>query len=300
MEKIFNFDDIVKYTKNNLDFVQDYFKLIHLQNILGIFLIFLLGLACGKGFSNSSARIFLGFFVIFFSYSFCSIANDIYDLEIDRINSPNRPLPSGRIEIGLAKRLALINALFTILCGIIGGATFVVCAILMLIIGISYSFPRFKRLSDKSFLGWGLLVFAYYILPYFLGFSSILNFKISNFLMLSGIACIGGAKLFLKDFRDEKGDKECKKITPLIMMGKRKLFLLIYALTVAGFIFILAFLKIKSVSFYVYMFISAYFFVYLMLLLKIQNAEKVSKQKLFSLIINRLNLALIILFIFFI
>lgn len=299
MKKIFNVDDIVKYTKNNLDFIQDYFKLIHLQNILGIFLIFLLGLACGKGFNNFSARIFLGFFVIFFSYSFCSIANDIYDLEIDRINSPDRPLPSGRIKIRLAKRLASMNVLFAILCGIIGGATFFIYAILMLIIGIFYSFPRFKRLSDKSFFGWGLLVFAYYILPYFLGFSSILNFRISNFLMLSGITCIGGAKLFLKDFRDEKGDKKFKKITPLIMMGKRKLFSLIYVLTVAGFIFILVFLKIKSVNFYLCLIALAYFYIYSMLLLKIQNAEKASRQNFFSLIINRLNLSLIILFIFF-
>lgn len=293
-------EEIFNYTKNNLVFIQDYFKLIHAQNILGMFLVFLLGLASGKGIGGSNKTILLGFFIIFFSYSFCSIVNDICDVKIDKINSPNRPLPSGRIKIMLAKWLAIVNVAAMALFGIIGGENFLIFAMLMLIIGGFYSLPRLKRLSDKSFAGWFLLIMAYYILPYFLGLPSFHNFKMTDSLILSVLVCVGGAKLLLKDFRDEKGDREFKKITPLILLGKKKLFSIIYILTIAGFIAMVLFLRKMSFNFYIYAIVFVYFIMYLMSLQGIYNSQEISKKNRFALAIGRLNLLLIVIFLFFI
>ncbi|MDM7275382.1 MAG: geranylgeranylglycerol-phosphate geranylgeranyltransferase [Thermoprotei archaeon] len=57
---------------------------------------------------SSLASIVVGGFLIVFSIM---VVNDIVDLEADRVNVPWRPLPSGRLGVGLAWRLALAYAL---------------------------------------------------------------------------------------------------------------------------------------------------------------------------------------------
>ena len=42
---------------------------------------------------------FLGFFTVFFISGSAMISNDYFDLNVDKINRPSRPLPSGRITI---------------------------------------------------------------------------------------------------------------------------------------------------------------------------------------------------------
>lgn len=68
-------------------------------------------------------NIILGIIVYFFLAGSGMIINDIYDVEIDRINRPERPIPSGRITIYQAKELFvltfLIGMFFTIINSII-------------------------------------------------------------------------------------------------------------------------------------------------------------------------------------
>ena len=42
----------------------------------------------------------LGFLTGFLISSSSMVFNDYFDLEVDRVNVPNRPLPSGRIPVG--------------------------------------------------------------------------------------------------------------------------------------------------------------------------------------------------------
>ena len=51
--------------------------------------------------------------------AFGNILNDIFDLEIDKINRPSRPLPAGKISVRSAKILADICADITLAAGII-------------------------------------------------------------------------------------------------------------------------------------------------------------------------------------
>ncbi len=52
----------------------------------------------------------LGFLTGFFISGAAMISNDYFDLEVDRVNHPNRPLPSGRISIA---ELVILTCLFT-------------------------------------------------------------------------------------------------------------------------------------------------------------------------------------------
>src|SRR5437762_13326038 len=63
--------------------------------------------------SNEYRQIFsfttlFGFMTGFFISSFSMVSNDIYDYEVDQINQPSRPLPSGMVSVRRAWEFALI------------------------------------------------------------------------------------------------------------------------------------------------------------------------------------------------
>ena len=59
---------------------------------------------------NSLLGVFplMGFLTGFFISSYSMVVNDRYDVEVDRINAPQRPLPSGKLTEGEAVRLEFI------------------------------------------------------------------------------------------------------------------------------------------------------------------------------------------------
>lgn len=56
-----------------------------------------------------------------FAIGFGNIQNDVLDFESDKLNRPERPLPSGRISIGAAKAAWIAMAVLTVMCGITDG-----------------------------------------------------------------------------------------------------------------------------------------------------------------------------------
>ncbi|NQV16411.1 geranylgeranylglycerol-phosphate geranylgeranyltransferase [bacterium] len=75
-----------------------------------------------------------------------NIINDIYDIEIDRINRPERPLPSGKMKLSTAR--AYMIELFTlgIFCSwLISLETFIIAGLIATPVLIAYS-AWFKRL----------------------------------------------------------------------------------------------------------------------------------------------------------
>ncbi|MGD1055341.1 MAG: geranylgeranylglycerol-phosphate geranylgeranyltransferase [Nitrososphaerales archaeon] len=50
----------------------------------------------------------LGFLTGFFLCAYSMSANDIYDVEVDRVNRPDRPIPSGRASTQAAVRLSML------------------------------------------------------------------------------------------------------------------------------------------------------------------------------------------------
>jgi geranylgeranylglycerol-phosphate geranylgeranyltransferase len=50
----------------------------------------------------------LGFLTGFFVCTYSMAVNDIYDVEVDRVNQPGRPLPSGRVSLEAAQRISVL------------------------------------------------------------------------------------------------------------------------------------------------------------------------------------------------
>jgi geranylgeranylglycerol-phosphate geranylgeranyltransferase len=73
----------------------------------------------GQGIILSTALIAAGF-VGFLVCAFGNVVNDIKDLEIDRINNPERPLPSGKVS----RHAASIMAVIFLIIGVLGSIPF--------------------------------------------------------------------------------------------------------------------------------------------------------------------------------
>ncbi len=91
----------------------------------------------------------LGFLAGFLISGAAMVSNDYYDLAVDRVNHPGRPLPSGRVSkrdvIGLTIVLAFVGLLASLL---IGTVPFVFAAFI-LIIGLTYNW----KLKENGLAG---------------------------------------------------------------------------------------------------------------------------------------------------
>jgi geranylgeranylglycerol-phosphate geranylgeranyltransferase len=80
---------------------------------------------------------------ILFLVAFANAHNDIVDFEIDKINRPKRPLPSGKISIKAAYVLLYVLTFLTMVFSILAGVKF---AFLFLIAGLlSIAYNRFLK-----------------------------------------------------------------------------------------------------------------------------------------------------------
>jgi len=80
---------------------------------------------------------------VLFLVAFANAHNDIADFEIDKINRPKRPLPSGKISVKRAYVFLYASVFFTMLFGILAGMKF---AFLFLIVGLlSIAYNRFLK-----------------------------------------------------------------------------------------------------------------------------------------------------------
>lgn len=92
----------------------------------------------------STYNLILGFMVGFFISTSALILNDYFDIEIDKINVPTRPLPSGIIKPFEVIILSVITTLIGLAAAFSIGYTVFVVALVFWIIGFLYNW-KFKR-----------------------------------------------------------------------------------------------------------------------------------------------------------
>jgi geranylgeranylglycerol-phosphate geranylgeranyltransferase len=85
-----------------------------------------------------------GFLAGFFISGSAMITNDYFDLEVDRVNHPSRPLPSGRISV---RELAALTCIFTaagLAAAALLGPLMLALAAVVWLVGITYNW-KFKE-----------------------------------------------------------------------------------------------------------------------------------------------------------
>lgn len=88
---------------------------------------------------------FIGFLTGFFISGFSMIINDYYDLEVDRINQPERPLASGKITLRMALFLALTFLIFGVITSLIISINNFIIASVFALIAWLYSYWGKKK-----------------------------------------------------------------------------------------------------------------------------------------------------------
>lgn len=91
----------------------------------------------------------LGFLSGFLISSAAMITNDYFDLEVDRINHPQRPLPSGKISLSEIKILTAVFTILGFITAALLGLPALVLAMILWIIAILYNW----KLKEKGLIG---------------------------------------------------------------------------------------------------------------------------------------------------
>ena len=97
----------------------------------------------------SFPELFFGFMWGFFLSGSAMILNDFFDIEVDKVNAPNRPLPSGMIS----SRTAIVFTVVTTLIGLAASFFISKLAILLYIIFWIIGFLYNWKLKEKGLLG---------------------------------------------------------------------------------------------------------------------------------------------------
>jgi len=178
----------------------NYLKLYRID----VFIITSITTVCGEYLTRGTVNLNTLYNVLFISgvlYNYVYVLNALTDIEADRINKPDRPLPSGKISFKAALIYLSIIAVFSIL-----GAIFLYdgfhrnMVIMVLIIGGIYSAPPMALknipIIAQFITGWGI------VHPIFITG----EFKIVIFPAVILTLYAMGTTL-LKDLSDIEGDK---------------------------------------------------------------------------------------------
>jgi 4-hydroxybenzoate polyprenyltransferase len=155
--------------------------------------------------------------------------NDLFDVEIDRVNAAHRPLASGQTT----RRALLLIALAAACASFLLAPSTAVIA-LSLVFNVAYSAPPL-RICARPLLAAPSLAVAYVALPYALGLAAA-GVALSWFdaRLVVALVVLFAGRMLLKDFRDRRGDALFGKRTFLLTYGKRTTLLVVLGCVVVG------------------------------------------------------------------
>ncbi|MFX1389184.1 MAG: geranylgeranylglycerol-phosphate geranylgeranyltransferase [Promethearchaeota archaeon] len=197
-------------------------------------IIGILNTRTGVYWFNLIINIILGVLTYFFIAGSGMVINDYYDIEIDKINRPERPIPRGAITLKQAKVLWIITALIGIIIAIFHSVFFnigylnIILAVFFAFIGWLYAAWGKKSgfygniivsISFSIGLIYGAVLNSSLVPPYIYFF-----FLTSFFLLLS--------REVIKGCEDIEGDKKegVKTLAVRIGIKKSTIFSLLFAL----------------------------------------------------------------------
>ena len=156
--------------------------------------------------------------------------NDYYDFDIDKINEPNRPIPSGKVSL---KAALLATVILTFVGFVFAYAVSLLCLVFAIAAwAIMVAYSTFGKRS--GFVG-NLLVSACIAAPFLYGSLIALNWIQVSILLFASMAFLSNTgREVAKGIVDVQGDSAHNIKTLAVVSGERK------AAFVAAFLFIFA------------------------------------------------------------
>lgn len=157
--------------------------------------------------------------------------NDLSDEETDRINLPqlnedkDRPLINQTLSSQQLVWVSRIAALVFFVSASLVAWWLGIVAIVMIGLNVVYSMPP-ARLSSRGIVAQLTLPIGYVVLPFLVAVGLTHHVTISAIIVMIGLYALFVGRLFLKDIRDEKGDRQTGKLTYLVRHGLRRTLIL--------------------------------------------------------------------------
>lgn len=193
-----------------------YLTLIRPPNTLMIGLAVVIGEAIGLGRLPGILEATFGFLTASLMMAGTMVANDVYDVEIDKVNSPERPIPSGIVKARSALGLSMVLSAASIGFAALLGPWTLLTALLALVLMLYYN-TRGKR---TGLIGNAVVSFNV-ALPFFYGGLAVNSIRPLLFIF-SIIAFLANfAREIAKGIADVKGDSLRHVRTLAVVKGAR-------------------------------------------------------------------------------
>jgi len=191
-----------------------YLALIRPPNTIMIGFAVVIGEAIGLGKLPGLSEAVFGFLTASLMMAGTMVANDVYDVEIDRVNSPQRPLPSGMVKTREAEVLAVVLSATSIGFSVLLGLWTFLTALLALTLMIYYN----TRGKKTGLIGNAVVSFNV-ALPFFYGGLAV-N-KISHLLFIFSVVAFlaNFGREVAKGIADVKGDSLRQVRTLAVVRG---------------------------------------------------------------------------------
>ncbi len=156
--------------------------------------------------------------------------NQLTDLEIDRINKPELPLPAGEFSRKEARFIIITALLLSLLIAFAQGRFLAITVVSSLLIGTAYSLPplRLKRFhfwaAASIFTVRGVVVNIFLFLHFNYLFSGTVEIPIHIWVLTGFVFGLSLVIAWFKDIPDMKGDKQFQIITLTIRLGAKTVF----------------------------------------------------------------------------
>lgn len=105
----------------------------------------IVGEVIALGSFPSIHNLFYGFVCGFFISSSALVLNDYFDIEVDRVNTPNRPLPAGIVSPPEVIALTIIVTFLGLTASAIINIYALIISIILWIIGVLYNWNKRDR-----------------------------------------------------------------------------------------------------------------------------------------------------------
>ena len=268
--------------------INDYLELIRAKNCITASIGGIIGYLISSDFNIDILKVFLVFFVVFFICAYGNVINDIFDIEIDKINKPYRPLPSGKISLDEAKRFSAVLLILGLAFSIFINIYALIIAVINAIFLYLYA-KQYKRYKPVGNFIVGYLTGSVFLFGGVAGKDVVPVIILFSCSMLS----IWGREI-VKDFEDIEGDKKEGVISLPIKYGKKSLYFATFLIILAVLLSPIPYmLNIFGLHYLILIIICDILFIYVMLLL-LKNPTKDMASKVSRYLKIIMNLVLIV------
>jgi geranylgeranylglycerol-phosphate geranylgeranyltransferase len=185
-----------------------YLEVLRPHNCVMAGIAVIAGVAIASG-EPSSISSLIAFAVAFLVCGAGNIVNDYYDYDIDRINNPGRPLPSGRLSLFAAHGYAL--ALFLIgiaLAAVISLSVFLLASFNASLLYLYASSIKRRGGAEKN------LAVSYLVASPFLFGGLVANNPLATLLLVLLAGLANTSREIIKDIQDYDGDRAFVETLP--------------------------------------------------------------------------------------